>query len=40
MEFATLDWADWFNMRPLLQPIGYVPTAEYEARYHEQAVVA
>jgi len=40
VEFATLDWVDWFNTRRLLEPIGYVPPAEYEARYHEQAAVA
>jgi putative transposase len=36
VEFATLTWVDWFNMRRLLEPIGYVPPAEYEARYYEQ----
>jgi transposase InsO family protein len=36
VEFATLDWVDWFNTRRLLEPIGYVPPAEYEARYDEQ----
>jgi len=25
VEFATLDWVDWFNHRRLLGPIGYVP---------------
>ncbi len=40
VEFATLDWVDWFNHRRLLEPIGYIPPAEYEARYHEQAAVA
>ena len=40
VEFATLEWVDWFNHRRLLEPIGYVPPAEYEARYYEQAVVA
>jgi putative transposase len=38
VEFATLDWVDWFNHRRLLEPIGYVPPAEYEARYYEQGV--
>ena len=33
-------WVDWFNHRRLLEPIGYVPPAEYEARYYEQAAVA
>lgn len=37
----TLDWVDWFNTRWLLEPIGYVPAAEYDdARYYEQAAVA
>ena len=40
VEFATLAWVDWFNMRRVLEPIGYVPPAEYEARYYEQAAVA
>jgi hypothetical protein len=31
---------DWFNMRQLLEPIGYLPPAEYEPRYYEQAAVA
>ena len=33
VEFATLAWVDWFNTRRLLEPIGYVPPAEYEAHY-------
>jgi len=40
VEFATLEWVDWFNHRRLLEPLGYVPPAEYEARYYEQAAVA
>jgi putative transposase len=40
VEFATLDWVDWFNHRRLLEPIGYVPPAEYEQRYSERAAVA
>lgn len=40
VEFATLAWVDWFNHRRLLGPIGFVPPAEYEARYYEQAAVA
>jgi transposase InsO family protein len=40
VAFATLAWVDWFNTRRLLEPIGYVPPAEYEARYYEQAAVA
>jgi transposase InsO family protein len=36
VEFATLAWVDWFNTRRLLEPIGYVPPAEYEAQYEAQ----
>ena len=34
VELATLTWVDWFNTRRLLEPIGYVPPAEYEAAYY------
>ena len=34
VEYATLEWVDWFNNRRLLEPIGYVPPAEYEAAYY------
>ena len=34
VEFATLTWVDWFNTRRLLEPIGYIPPAEYEATYY------
>jgi putative transposase len=40
VEFGTLDWIDWFNDRRLLEPLGYVPPAEFEAGYYEQAAVA
>lgn len=40
VEFATLTWVDWFNTRRLLEPIGYVPPAEFEATYYGQAAVA
>jgi transposase InsO family protein len=40
VEFATLTWIDWFNTRRQLEPIGYVPPAEYEAQYYEHAAVA
>ena len=35
VEFATLEWVDWFNNRRLLEPIGHIPPAEYEAAYYE-----
>jgi transposase InsO family protein len=34
VEFATLEWVEWFNNRRLLAPIGYIPPAEAEGRYH------
>ena len=34
VEFATLEWVDWFSHRCLLEPIGNMPPAEAEARYH------
>jgi transposase InsO family protein len=35
VEWATLDWVDWYNHRRLLEPIGHVPPAEAEARYYD-----
>jgi transposase InsO family protein len=36
VEFATLEWVDWFNKRRLLGPIGNRPPAEAEAAYYAQ----
>jgi transposase InsO family protein len=36
VEYATLEWVDWFNNRRLLQPIGDIPPAEYEAMYYQE----
>jgi transposase InsO family protein len=35
VEYATLEWVDWFNNRRLLEPIGNIPPAEAEQRYHD-----
>jgi putative transposase len=35
VQFATLEWVDWFNHRRLLEPIGDVPPAEFERSYRE-----
>jgi putative transposase len=35
VEFATLEWVDWFNNRRLLEPIGWVPPVEYEQAFYE-----
>ena len=39
VEFATLEWVDWYNNRRLLEPIGNIPPAEAEARYYAQLEV-
>ncbi len=36
VEYATLEWVDWFNHRRLLEPIGHVPPAEFEEAYYRQ----
>ena len=30
VEYATLEWVAWFNTCRLMEPLGYVPPAEYE----------
>ena len=44
VEFATLEWVDWFNNRRLLEPIGYVAPVAFEEAYNRrqegQAMVA
>ena len=34
VEFATLEWVDWFNNKRLLEPIGNIPPVEAERNYH------
>ena len=36
VEFATLEWIDWWNNRRLLEPIGMISPAEAEAAYYSQ----
>jgi transposase InsO family protein len=36
VEFATLEWVDWFNNRRLLEPIGNIPPVELEQLYYER----
>jgi putative transposase len=44
VEFAVLEWVDWFNNRRLLEPLDYVPPVEYEVAFYSRqstpAVVA
>lgn len=34
VEFATLEWVDWFNNKRLLEPIGNISPAEAEKNYY------
>ena len=36
VEYATLEWVDWFNNRRLLKSIGNIPPAELEMQYLRQ----
>ena len=39
VEFATLEWVDWFNNRRLLESIGNIPPAEFEMLYYQSQEV-
>lgn len=40
LEWETLSWVAWFNQQRLLEPIGNIPPAEFEALYEQgQAIV-
>ncbi len=36
VEYATLEWVDWFNNRRLLEPIGNIPPVERENEYYRK----
>jgi len=36
VDFATLEWVDWFNHRRILEPIGTVGPPEAETRSYAQ----
>ena len=36
VEYATLEWVDWFNNRRLFETIGNVPPTEFEMAYYQQ----
>lgn len=38
VEYATLEWVDWFNHRRLLEPIGHIPPAEAESNFYAAQV--
>lgn len=37
VEFAVLEWVWWFNHHRLLEPLGYLPPAEYEEAFHNRS---
>ena len=36
LEYATLEWIDWFNHRRLFEAHGQIPPAEFEENYYRQ----
>jgi putative transposase len=38
VEFATLEWVAWYNSQRLMEPLGYVPPAEFEEEFHRTHV--
>ena len=38
VEFATLEWVDWFNKHRLLEPIDNILPAEVEERYYAMLI--
>ncbi len=36
VEYATLEWVAWFNTCRLLEPLGYLTPAEYEAQFDQR----
>ena len=40
VEFATLEWVDWFNNQRLLEPIGCIPPKEFEEAYYRDRQAA
>ena len=37
VEFAVLEWVCWFNHNRLLEPLGYLPPAEYEEAFYSRS---
>jgi putative transposase len=36
VEYATMEWVDWYNGRRLHSQLNYVPPEEYETTYYAQ----
>ena len=39
VEYAVLEWVDWFNNKRIFEPIGNIPPAEYEKAYYNELEV-
>jgi putative transposase len=39
VEYATLEWVDWFNNRRLLSSVGDIPPVEFEQAYYTELEV-
>jgi transposase InsO family protein len=37
VEWATLNYVDWFNNRRIHESLDYVPTVEFEAAYYDSS---
>jgi putative transposase len=37
VEYAVVDWVNWFNTQRLLEPLGYLPPVEFEAQPYASA---
>ena len=40
VEFATLEWVAWYTGSRLLEPLGYLPPAEFEQAYYRHQTAA
>jgi hypothetical protein len=38
VEYAVLEWVDWFNNRRLLEPVGYATPSNFEKAYHRNTI--
>ena len=36
VEYATMEWVDWYNGRRLHSQLNYIPPDEYETTYYAQ----
>lgn len=40
VDLATLEWVRWLNTRRLMEPLGSLPPAEFEALYHAPQAIS